>query len=303
MKKLLTLLIALGMLLNGCVKVKPVELTILTPAGAPATALIPLMGVGSPDKVTVVDGSDALGAALVKGDYDIIVAPVNLGLTLASKGNADYILYGILTWGNLYVVGDATSSLETKGDVALFGQAAVPQKIWDTVKSSLGSIRSDIYYNAVADVQVQLLTKKVGLGLMAEPAVSATIAKAKAQGLILHVVADLQTEWKKVTGKDNYPQAGLFIKKNTDKKTRAAISNRFTQISDFVANMNADPQKISAAVDEIGAAKLGVASGAIIASAWPRMNIKPVVAKEALTEIETFMELFQIRDIAEFIDK
>ncbi|MGB7594735.1 MAG: hypothetical protein WBL80_04165 [Erysipelotrichaceae bacterium] len=303
MKKLIAILLVGILSLSACTKVKPVELNILTPTGAPAATLIPLMLDETKDQITIVDGAEAIGAALVKGSYDVIVAPVNLGITLASKGNSDYILYGVLTWGNLYVVGDETAALGQAGDLALFGQAAVPQKIWDTVKSSLGNLRTEIYYNAVSDVQVQLLSKKMNLGLMAEPAVTATIAKAKAQGLTLHVVADLQSAWKGVTGLDNYPQAGLFIKKAADKKVRAAVDARFKQIAAFVKTIDADPNLISASVDEIGAANLGVASGAIIASAWKRMNIKIVKAKDATSEIEAFMKLFGMNSVSEFIDK
>jgi len=303
MRKLVAILLVGILSLSACTKVKQVELNILTPTGAPAATLIPLMLDETKDQITIVDGAEAIGAALVKGSYDVIVAPVNLGISLAVKGNSDYILYGVLTWGNLYMVGDETAALGQAGDVALFGQAAVPQKIWDTVKSSLGNQRKEIYYNAVADVQVQLLSKKMNLGLMAEPAVTATIAKAKAQGLTLRVVADLQTAWKSVTGLENYPQAGLFIKKTADKKVRAAIDARFKQIGEFVKTIDAEPTLIVASVDEIGAANLGVASGAVIASAWKRMNVKVVKAKDATAEIVAFMKLFGINNISEFVDK
>lgn len=303
MKRLIAILLVGFLFLSACTKVKPLELTILTPAGAPAISLVPLMLDTTKDQITIVDGAEAVGAALVKGSYDVIVAPINLGMNLANKGNSDYVLYGILTWGNLYVVGEGTATLNQAGDIALFGQAAVPQKIWDTVKSSLGNVRKDIYYNAVSDVQVQLLTKKVSLGLMAEPAVTATIAKAKAQGLTLHVVANLQTAWKSVTGLDNYPQAGLFIKKTADKKVRAAVDARFKQITEYVKTINTDPTAIIVPVDEIGAANLGVASGAIIASAWERMNVKIVKAKDALPEIEAFMKLFGMNNASEYVDK
>lgn len=303
MKKILSLIVVCLLVFSGCTKVPPVELTILTPTGAPAVALVSLMADKTADKFTVVDGAEAIGAAMVKGSYDVIVAPINLGLSLAAKGNSEYILASILTWGNLYVVGDETAALTQTGDIALFGQAAVPQKIWDTVKTKLGNVRNGIYFNAVSDVQVQLLSKKINLGLMAEPALSATIAKAKAQGLTLKVVADLQVAWKSATGLTNYPQAGLFIKKNADKKVRSAVEARFKQIDSFVKTVNGDPQKIIAAVDEIDAATIGIASSAIIATAWNRMNIKIVKAKDALPEIEAFMKLFGMNNVSEFVDK
>lgn len=303
MKKILSAVMVLLLLLNGCTKVKLTDLKVLTPAGAPAIALIPLMIENSEDEVVVVDGTDVISAELVKGDYDAIVAPVNLGLTLASKGNSDYILYGVLTWGNLYVVAAEGSTLDQAGDMALFGQAAVPQKIWNTVKSSLGSVRNEVYYNAVADVQLQLLTKAMNIGLMAEPALSATIAKAKTQGITLSIVADVQESWKSVTGSDNYPQAGLFIKKDADSGVKNSVKARFVEIQEFLASMTSNPDSIVSSVEEVGAERLGIASAAIIKTAWDRMNVEAVLAKDAQDEIQAFMDLFGLSNVSEYIDK
>lgn len=303
MKKILAIFLIGIIGLSACTQVEPVDLRVLTPAGAPATALIPLMKEGSRDDVKVVDGTDVLSAELVNGSYDVIVAPVNLGLTLASKGNSDYILYGILTWGNLYLVGNEKGNVATAGDVALFGQAAVPQKIWDTVKITLGNVRNEVYLNAVADVQVGLLTSKYDLGLMAEPAVTATILKAKSNGLTLTVVEDLQEAWKAETGLDNYPQAGLFIRKDADANVKAAVKDRFATLKEYVAAIDADPQTIIADVNAVGAKNLGIASGEVIAAAWAKMNVKVVNAKEVQEEIQAFMDLFNLNDIEDFIQK
>ena len=65
MKKILAILLIGIIGLSACTQVEPVDLRVLTPAGAPATALIPLMKEGSTDDVKVVDGTDVLSAELV----------------------------------------------------------------------------------------------------------------------------------------------------------------------------------------------------------------------------------------------
>ncbi|MBN2849279.1 MAG: hypothetical protein JXK92_01365 [Erysipelotrichaceae bacterium] len=203
----------------------------------------------------------------------------------------------------MYLVGNGSGSVTTDGDVALFGQAAVPQKIWDTVKTTLGNVRNEVYLNAVADVQVGLLTSKYDLGLMAEPAVTATILKAKSNGLTLSVVEDLQEAWKAETGLDNYPQAGLFIRKDADANVKVAVKDRFATLKEYVAAIDADPQTIINDVNAVGAKNLGIASGEVIAAAWAKMNVKVVNAKEVQEEIQAFMDLFNLTDIEDFIQK
>ena len=57
----------------------------LAPNGAPALSLMPVASLGG--DVTFVDGADALQAALVNPnpEYDVIIAPSNLGLKLADR--------------------------------------------------------------------------------------------------------------------------------------------------------------------------------------------------------------------------
>src|SRR5699024_6380508 len=137
---------------------------------------------------------DVLQSELAKadGEYDIIVAPSNLGMTLAAKGADQYELAAVITWGNLYLVAEDEDALNEEGELAAFGEAAVPQLVLQNA-IDLDSITPSVtYHNAVSDAQAQLLSGKADVALLAEPAVSATIAKGKEAGKDLKVIADLQ---------------------------------------------------------------------------------------------------------------
>jgi len=84
MKKIIIILSVF--LLIAC-QAKPLEwesLSILSPKGAPAIALVPLLQENK-DSIEFVDGTDILSAELVKGEKDVIIAPVNLGTALSKK--------------------------------------------------------------------------------------------------------------------------------------------------------------------------------------------------------------------------
>ena len=135
----------------------------------------------------------------------------------------------------MYIVGTDESALSEEGMFAAFGEAAVPQKVlmssmdMDTIK---GEIK---YFGSANEVSGTLLAKKANAGLLAEPAVTATIAKAKQQGIELKVLKDLQKEYqqKNNTPSNGYPQAALFVKKGSEEK----LSSAYDKMEEF-ANKN-----------------------------------------------------------------
>ena len=176
-------------LLAGCHNgsKKPEKIQVLVPQGAPALSVLSLYNSAYGD-VTSVAGSDVLSVELAKndGEYDVIIAPINLGAKMIEADSSAYRLTAVITWGNLYIV--ATDTYQNGDPFAAFGENAVPGKILN----SYGMHENVTYYNSVQDVQAQLLSGKVQAGLLAEPAVSATIAKAKEQGISLSIIKDLQ---------------------------------------------------------------------------------------------------------------
>lgn len=298
MKKILTLVLAL--LLTACAS-KPLEwsgLSILSPKGAPAVALVPLVQKGV-DQIDFVDGADLLSAELVKGNYDVIVAPVNLGAMLASKGNSLYQLYGIVTWGNLYVVGTEQQPAISPLNIALFGDKAVPGIVFNQVNESIGHYNGT-FFNAVSDVQAQLLSGQYTLGLLAEPLVTATIAKAKANNINLIVVNDLQEAWKEKTGFDNYPQAAIFIKADLDDDALAQIEARFSSMQDFTTAADTDPSTVVEPITSVTPELIGVPSGDVVKAAWERLNISVVKASDAKDSVEAFLQLFKLNGLESF---
>lgn len=257
-------------------------ISVLVPQGAPALATLSL---SSQESVTVdsVSGSDPLSAELIKNDsnYDIIIAPINLGTKLMEKGNTPYRLAAVITWGNLYIVGEADYH---NGDAfAAFGEAAVPGKIL----ANYADIKNVTYFNSVQDVQAQLLSNKVKAGLLAEPAATATIAKAKEKGKTLTILQDLQ-EAKTTDGQSGYPQAAIFVKDLA--KSKAVLAD----IEEFVNNGCKDQEQVSAYIETIGVDQLGIPNAKIALSTWERQNLKYVDAKTVQNDIAEFLKLFNI---------
>lgn len=294
MKKILLMLMMVGVILTGCSTSKSAdEMKILTPNGAPALSLVGVYeDVTKNGKINIVEGSDLVSSELMKADseYDAIVAPINLGCQLLAKGKTDYKLAGVLTWGNLYLV-------ENEGvqnnELAAFGEQAVPSMIFKLVKDSNDVMKNAkvTYYNAVSDVQAQVLAGKVQYALMAEPAATATIAKAKQNGKTIKNIASLQELYQKQTNSKQagYPQAAIFVKNKEDVKELLVKLDEFTNKEAVKEDNN-----IEELVNKIGAETFGVPNAAIAAKTWKNQNIHYQEATAVKDDIQSILKTFHI---------
>lgn len=282
MKKI-TWIFALVLLLAGChdKEATKEQVQLLVPQGAPALAVLPLYEEENM-KVTTVAGSDRLTVELAKadGEFDVIIAPVNLGAKMIEQESSEYRLAAIVTWGNLYIVGNEEYKV---GDpLAAFGENAVPQKIL----VSRGFGENVTYFNSAQDVQAQLLSHRFTAGLLAEPAATATIAKAKEQGIDFSVLYDLQ---ETISGQTGYPQAAIFIKANRE----AACAPALTQVKEFLNESRTD-ESVLAMIEKAGVDHLGVPGGEIALATWERQNLHYVSASDAQMELTDFLKMFDI---------
>lgn len=297
MKKIIFLILI--SLLVGC-SAQPVEwenISILSPKGAPALSLVPLIQENK-DSIEFVDGADILSAELIKGDKDMIIAPVNLGAALSKKDSNPYRLYGIVTWGNLYLVSNDTVLSENE-PIALFGEQAVPGLVFNAIKDKLELNFLSTAFNAVTDVQGQLLSKSFNIGLLAEPLVTATIAKAKTleSPINLSVYKDLQVLWQVKTGFENYPQAAIYIKADISEDKLKQVEARLELMMAYNIEVNDKPSILETDITEDLSQTLGVPAAKVLVQAWERMNVNVVKADENKEAIEAFLELFKLNGL------
>ena len=244
MKKKLTavmLLVALVLsigLLTACNKGKnkgngnDVTLTFAAPEGTPALAIARLITdnksiSGKNVNYKIVNPSN-IAKEMQAGLSDLVIMPVNAGATLINKG-ADYKLVSVAVDGSLYLVGKsdtattATTTLtidDIKGKkIACIGQQGVPGLVFRYIlKENNINIVDDVKNLNDTSVYVQYAgdglqaktaveNKSVDYAVVGEPA--ATTFKIK---FGFNAQMDLQAEYKKVSGKETYPQAGIFVK-------------------------------------------------------------------------------------------
>ena len=263
------------------------KLSVLCPVGAPALASLGLADAGA--TVEYVDGQDLLVSELSKMDgYDMIIAPVNVGIKTWKDAGA-YQLDGILTWGNLYVVSPDENWNEAGKTIALFGEQAVPGMVFTNLYPECQANME--FYPSVSEASAALLAGKADSAMLAQPAAAGAIAKAGQDGKELSTVTDLQSEWQAAheTEQNGYPQAALFVKKDSADK----YADQIEKLKTFIDS--ADEAKIEKAVDAYGAEQLGVPNAKLAASTWQAQNIHYVPAKECKDDLQKFLDVFSIQ--------
>ena len=302
MKLKITLLLLLVILLSGCTEKEEATLKLLVPMGAPSISVIPVLNENV-HSVNLVSGTDPLQAALISPnpEYDIIIAPVNLGASLISKNSSQYRLWGVVTWGNLYIVGENEEVFGSEGTLALFGENAVPQKIFDVVKEKININMNVAYFPSVNDAQAQLLTQKASAAMLAQPLAAATIAKAKEGGKELKIIANLQTLWKESTGTENYPQAAIFVLESSYDKNKTLIEKQISDMKDYVDACWGESSTLEADITSLTPEKLGLPSAKLVATVFKGMNVKIEAALDVEEELEAFLKLFGLTNIRELI--
>lgn len=242
MKKKLTavmLLVALVLsigLLTACNKDdnkgngNDVTLTFAAPEGTPALAIARLITdnksiSGKNVNYKIVNPSN-IAKEMQAGLSDLVIMPVNAGATLINKG-ADYKLVSVAVDGSLYLVGKsdtattATTTLtidDIKGKkIACIGQQGVPGLVFryilkenniNIVDSPENVSENSVYVQYAGDglqAKTAVENKSVDYAVVGEPA--ATTFKTKG----FNAQMDLQAEYKKASGKETYPQAGIFV--------------------------------------------------------------------------------------------
>ena len=231
-----------------------VTLTFAAPEGTPAIARLITDNKSISGKnvnYKIVNPSN-IAKEMQAGLSDLVIMPVNAGATLINKG-ADYKLVSVAVDGSLYLVGksETATTLTIDDIIACIGQQGVPGLVFRYIlKANNISIVDDVKNLNDTSVYVQYASdglqaktavenKSVDFAVVGEPA--ATTFKIK---FGFNAQMDLQAEYKKVSGKETYPQAGIFVKSSlaSDAAFMDALFTALKASKEWVKN---NPQSVN----------------------------------------------------------
>ena len=317
MKKYFIPLIIASMTLVGCnaknssSEVKEFDrtsLSIITPTGAPALAFYNYAGLSNFETNSVPTNIVGIMAA---GQKDVAVLPTNAGIQAIKGKNAPYQIAATITFGNFYIASmgnDADNEMNAGDKILLFQKGNVPDKIFHYVYGD--AFDSSIYYvNAVSDAAAALISGSFtdaesgesvvpNYVMVAEPVLTNVLSKKEN----VKVYADVQAKYKEKSGNKELFQASVFVKNTLEKEL---VTSFLSSLKDDVESAIADPSKLSAGMAKESAAQevFGVAPQMAenVLKKNNGMGLGFKYAKENKDAIETFLALFDIKDLDEKI--
>lgn len=283
MKKLKYLLLSLLFAVTSCSQPEDnYKLSIASPSGAPGIAIAEI-SYNYYDDYTFYANQDVqlLQTSFLNAYTDIIIAPINLGITMYNK-TGSYLLAGVVTWGNLYFASRMENfTIEDMNgkDVIFFGNGTINQYVVESVLNYKNVKPKNIkYVGDTSTTRDQLINGENTIVLVAEPALS--VAKSKVSNITSISVQDLYAE---MTNSGSYPQAGCFVRKQTIEEHKTVVDNFIVKIEESCKKTQTNTEEIAGYAEHL---KLGGTKQALV-TAIPNSNINFVKAIDCQTQIET----------------
>ena len=271
------------------------EVKVITPYGTPYLSLGGLLNKDNV-KIDAVNGADGIKAALVGGEYDVIVAPINLAAQLFVKGNSKYVIEAVITMNNAYVVTESINELDSINDlknqkVLGFGQTGIPGSVLKKVyeKSNLDVSLIDFTYASSTAVYSVFAggSSDAKYALMSEPEISKLVINDKKDIKTLDLTKELGV---------NVPQACILVNPNSE--YQEDIDNLLKLIEKNINSLNETPSKYADEIITLDRTFEAMTKEVIVRSI-PLTNIVYKEADSLKNEIENILTILGVPNPSE----
>ena len=286
--KSLILLLVSGLLFVGCQSQASVDYTLLIPTGAP-TALVVDMLDKENTSITVVNGVDPLMSEFLNPaqTMDFIIAPIINVSKLQMENKTSYKLVGIMSWGNLVILGQPNTDLNA-AKMAVFAPMGVPGVITKHLLEKEGLSPELSNVPTMADAMSLYLGGHVDAVLMAYPLAQNLIDQHGAT-----ILMDVQATYEKHTGLSNYPQAGLYVSEAFYHEHKKEVTSMMNQLIETHEKNRLTPERLNQLSDE-HKSKLLIDTMAPLVKNYTALGLGPCYSLEKLEDLNQFLALFDL---------
>ncbi len=286
MKKILSSIIVMIVcaLFIGCKKNPKEKIRVLLPQGTPLVAVGNLLD-DEMFSFDIVNGQDPLIEAFTKGEYDLLIAPLNLGTKLNIAKKSEYKLKAIITTNNTYLVSknEFKNIEEVNGKNVLgFGEGSTPSLALNSIMNYKNLTPKKVdFRSSAADVTLEYTSKNTEYDffLLAEPNISIISNKTKKEVYKISLSDLLKDEV------DMLIQACLFVNPNKNIDDKA-----INKIEENIKEMNNNPSDYAKRVESKHNFFEGLTKE-VLEKAIPNCNITFINAKENRNIIESYYKL------------
>jgi len=237
---------------------------------------------GSADEVTPL---------LLKGDIDVLAAPVNLASVLYNKSEGKVQLMAVNTLGVIYLVesGETVEDWDALRGKTIYatGKGSIPQYALEYLLASHGidpaaDVTIDWKSEPTEVVSLMKATDDSVVAMLPQPYV--TVAQTQVEGL--RVVFDLTKEWDALNIGCQLITAGLIVRADFAKDHPEALAKFLEEYRASTEFVNANVEEAAQLVEKYDIVKAAVAQKAI-----PYCNIVCIAGEEMMESVQGFLEI------------
>lgn len=259
---------------------------------------------GSYTYEVAADNSEIVG--MLSGpapEVDIAAIATNMALNLYNKTDGGVQLLALNTLGVLYVLEREGASINNMADLAgktvyATGQGANPEYIFSHLLTQNGlDPERDLTIQWVTPEEVSqaFLSGEADAALLPVPAVTALMAKCKAQGLDFHVALDLTEQWDRLGTGSTLTMGCLAVRTQFARENPEAVAQFLAEYAASIDYVNTNPEEAAALVTDHGLAP----SAAIAQSAIPDCHLVCITGADIQPSIDGYYAvLFQANPAA-----
>lgn len=228
---------------------------------------------------------DEIAPELLKGDLDIIAAPVNLGSVLYNKSGGKIRMLAINTLGVLYIGEKGGLGIKTAADlegkkIFATGKGATPEYVLTKVLQNAG-VKADIEWKSEPmEVLAAVKKSKQAVALLPQPFF--TVAQKQIEGF--KMVLNMTEEWDKIKDAGKLVTAGFFTTEKFIKEHKDTVDAFLDAYKTSVEWVNANPEDAGKLVEEQGIVKAPIAKLAI-----PHCNVTYIDGEEMKKAVSGYL--------------
>lgn len=277
--------------------VEAIDFNVVSAVGAPGLAFAQMFSQDDLNtdeanfSLEYKDGSTSLMAAFADEDVAAIVAPINLGAKFYNSDN-EFIYASTVTWGNIFLAtrtdGEFTMESLRNQTIYTFGEGSVPYIVVEDILSDYG-VTFENLGDATSYTSAKLISDEDAIVMIAEPVLSVATASLEAQGITNIKTIDVQAEYSDKNDTLNYPQAGLFIRKDYVDNYADVVEYFLEKVEISADYANSNPTETVEYVKLL--TDLYPQSSDALVSAMPRSNILYKTGVESQTGAEILFDI------------
>lgn len=259
------------------------EVSIVVPQGNPFIAVGNLVGEEN-IKIDSVNGAAGVKQALVAGEYDVVVAPLNLGAQLFVKNQSKYVLNSVIALGNTYIVSNKNTKLDSLQDlegktILAYSQGGTPDIVLQYVLKANNVNVTIEYQPSLAEVVPFFIQGQYDYILAAEPIITNLKVKKNKELNVLNLQDYTD---------NTIMQAAVFVNPNSTKQE--SIEAVIKKIEENIKAMNEDPKAYADSIiaKDVYFSDLGAD---IISTSLPNANLSFLSAKDNKAKIESYLTM------------